>query len=149
MKYSTSRIKAFDNIFSERVRRDKISGCRDFQRDHEGKTLGSVLRRGITPECALPLYPHQQMWRKSLRTHWVPDNLAWIQFSKNSKAARPKLPIFQVRVRGLEFEVDLCGFATREINWYLISQMNQLHLLILLCNIYVEQNIIYVDSKKS
>ena len=43
MGHSISRTKALDNIFSERVRRDKNFECRDSQKGHEGKTPGSVL----------------------------------------------------------------------------------------------------------
>jgi hypothetical protein len=59
--------------FSDRIRRDKMSECRD-RKDHEGKTLGSIMH-GLVPaqEYSLLVFFSVSMTRRKSRwTRCVP-----------------------------------------------------------------------------
>ncbi len=70
--YSSAEQKALDNLFSEPAS-GEISECRDSQRITKVSPQDPSGGRGIAPECALLLYPHQRCDEKSQRTRWVPD----------------------------------------------------------------------------
>lgn len=87
--------KALDNIFSERVRREKISECRNL--------------------CGVVLHPNDAKKnlngrvRYSIKHDWNSNH------GKTLSGTCRITSLYRGRVRGLDLEVGFCGIATRAV----------------------------------